>query len=958
MPTGLALLAIAGPDGRPPALAPPRGATVARVGPEHPADAPLPPADVVVTPLDALRAPRSRARLERAVDREGRASAVLAVVDDARSAGERAAAAIAALPRAELAFADDLTPEGLPPLVERALARAHGSSGSHGPGEIGGAPGPVAPERRGAADRRDAERLALRLLDELRVGVSPLGDLGRALHAAVRTVRAVLDADLATIAERDGDRLRAGASCRRLDAAAPEPLPEDASALDAALEDVGLAACRARGPVLRRLPGGAVFAASLALPEASLCLLVRLPAPPSTTTLGLAVKAAAQLRIVLGHASLHASAERELARSKAMLEIGDALNGQAPLDETIESVCRTVARTLDARRVLFYQVDVAGERIVRSAGFASPEAARPRSGDAGDASRTGAASDAAAACDPRGLLDIEALRGSLGWRCMAERRAVLVPRGAPHAGEADAEAARRLPVSIGSTLIAPLSDPAAPALEGALIAIRDPDGHDFLRADLETCRQIARRLAVLVHRRELQERMEELALNDPLTGLANRAALEIALDRRVERARGLRRVRSFAVVFMDLDGFKHVNDSLGHETGDRLLEAVAGRLGAETRPGDTLARLGGDEFAMVLDPVTGPGDAVRIARRVLDTLQAPFDVDGQRLSIGASIGVSVYPRHARNPSSLVRTADAAMYDAKRGGKNAVRCFDEALAEGTSRRLELERALRESVAAAGAGLSLVYQPQVSLETGLVTGVEALMRWRHPTLGEVGPDEFVPVAEDARLIGPMSLWLLDRACDTLARLVARAEAAGGARAPCLAVNVSSPTLEDDAFVDAVEARLSGASLDPGLLCVELTESVVVSGAPEVVARIERLRRIGVRLSVDDFGTGWSSLRYLLGLPLDALKIDRTFVQHVVDDAEHERLVRTLLSMARSLGLSTVAEGIETPAQHRALARAGCTAAQGWLYARPLSPDALVAFLDAHDPATVTGAVGRAA
>ena len=425
--------------------------------------------------------------------------------------------------------------------------------------------------------------------------------------------------------------------------------------------------------------------------------------------------------------------------------------------------------------------------------------------------------------------------------------------------------------------------------------------------------------------RDLEERHRHRAEHDELTGLANRSAI----TERVSEMIGVG--ASPTVLLLDLDGFKAVNDSLGHAVGDELLRAVARRLRAEVRPDDVVGRLGGDEFAIVVSG--SPFDAVQVAARVVDALDAEFELGARTARCRASVGVASTGSTA---DDLLRNADLAMYAAKAQGRNRFVVFHEGLHERVVRRLALEEDLRKAI---GAGdLRLAFQPIVDIRTGAILGAEALVRWELDGKN-VDPVEFISIAEESALICEMGRWVLDTACATAAEW---SELRPDGPLPSIAVNVSARQLVDGDIVTDVRAALAASGLDAACLTVELTESAVMEHTDEVAGKLAALRALGVRVSIDDFGTGYSSLGRLQHLPADEIKIDRSFVG-VIEHADDEvPVVDAVLALARTLHLNVVAEGIETDAQRCALLTAGCHAAQGYLYGRPMAADEIAARL----------------
>lgn len=431
----------------------------------------------------------------------------------------------------------------------------------------------------------------------------------------------------------------------------------------------------------------------------------------------------------------------------------------------------------------------------------------------------------------------------------------------------------------------------------------------------------------------LAERTRELgglATGDDVTGLVNRAGFNELLVRAIETAQ--HRGESLAVLLLDLDGFKAVNDTLGHEQGDHLLRAVAHRLGSLCRGTDVVARLGGDEFGILLRKLGNPHLTAEVAERCLSGLLVPVDLSGRSVTPRASIGIAIYPDDARDAIDLLRAADTAMYAAKHAGKHRYQFYDQRMTRDVEEQMTLEAELRAAIE--GGEFKLLYQPKVSLSTGRLVGVEALIRWPRRGHGLVSPDAFIPAAERLGLIGAVGEWVLRTAC---------AQAAAWRRAELppfdIAVNISPSHFGAPGFVDGVERVLAETGLDARALEIELTESVM-SHAPLLGEASRRLRRLGARLAIDDFGAGFSSLTALKHTSIDTLKIDRQFVQGLVDDPGAPLLLGTVLGMASGLQLTTVAEGVETLHEVRVLQSFGCHHAQGYYFSPPVPADSIPA------------------
>ncbi|MDR1994723.1 EAL domain-containing protein [Azonexus sp.] len=432
--------------------------------------------------------------------------------------------------------------------------------------------------------------------------------------------------------------------------------------------------------------------------------------------------------------------------------------------------------------------------------------------------------------------------------------------------------------------------------------------------------------------RAAEARIRELADFDSLTGLPNRRLL---LDRLLQLVAGAEREETpFALLCLDLDHFKRVNDSLGHSVGDELLCAVARRLGSAVRRVDTLARLGGDEFILAM-PGTNAAGAADLARRLLDACNAPFIVAGHDLTVTPSLGVTTYPQDGKDIETLLRNADVAMYKAKEQGRNTFQFYTAEMNTATFERLMLEGSLRRAVR--NGELVLHYQPLINLGSGRIIGVEALVRWRHPDLGLVMPDRFIHVAEETGLINPIGDWVLGEACRQ-----AQAWIAAGLPPLVMAVNVAPEQFRQAGFVAAVAGALASSGLDPMLLELEVTERTVMNGAEVNIGTLTALHRMGVELSLDDFGTGYSSLAYLKRFPVGKLKIDRSFVRDLEHDADDQAIASTIVSMGRSLRLAVLAEGVESREQLVLLRAMGCDMAQGYFFSRPLPGEEIIELL----------------
>jgi diguanylate cyclase (GGDEF)-like protein len=428
-----------------------------------------------------------------------------------------------------------------------------------------------------------------------------------------------------------------------------------------------------------------------------------------------------------------------------------------------------------------------------------------------------------------------------------------------------------------------------------------------------------------------QERIHHQALHDPLTGLANRALIIDRIGQMLARSR--RSQTPCAVMFLDLDNFKDINDTLGHQVGDELLVAVGARLAGALRGADTVGRLGGDEFVLLLEGALLSAGLEVIADRILDAFRAPFEIgDGFPLSVSASIGTA--PGVDATPGELLRDADIALYRAKAAGKDCAVTFQTSMQAAVDDHryldLELHRALAENE------FYLLYQPTIDLQTNAFTGVEALLRWRHPDRGVVQPDEFIPALEASGLIVPVGAWVLEEACRQGALWRA------GGHTFSVSVNVSVRQLERGRIFDDVQSALALSGFDPALLVLELTERTLMEDVDATIVRLGLLKSLGVRIAIDDFGTGYSSIAYLRRFPIDVLKIDRSFVSGIADSGESAALVHTLVDLGKALKLETVAQGIEDDDQRVRLQAEHVDTGQGFLFSQPIDVAAIDQFL----------------
>jgi diguanylate cyclase (GGDEF)-like protein/PAS domain S-box-containing protein len=440
------------------------------------------------------------------------------------------------------------------------------------------------------------------------------------------------------------------------------------------------------------------------------------------------------------------------------------------------------------------------------------------------------------------------------------------------------------------------------------------DGSVLVFRDVSTARALAARVA-------------HLAEHDVLTGLPNRFLFNDRLNQAIARAH--RNSRMLAVLFLDLDGFKHVNDSLGHSAGDKLLQSVAGQLVGCVRAPDTVSRPGGDEFILLLQDVEHAEDAEITGRRILKSLGEAHSVEDHDLYITASIGISVYPEDGRDAETLIKNADTAMYQAKSQGRHSFKFFKQEMNTRAVNRLYIEEGLRRALNEDE--LTLHYQPKINFSTGAITGAEALVRWKHPTRGIISPAQFIPVAEETGLIVPLGAWVLRKACSQV-----QAWTHAGLQSIDISVNVSAVQLRNGEFLEDLFTILEETEMDPSRLEIEVTESALMRNAEFAVPILRLMRKRGIRVSIDDFGTGYSSLSYLQQIPLDAIKIDQSFVHRITSFPGGTTIVSAIISLGQSLNLRVVAEGVETAEEMAFLKAQACDEAQGYFFSRAVAAE----------------------
>jgi diguanylate cyclase (GGDEF)-like protein len=449
--------------------------------------------------------------------------------------------------------------------------------------------------------------------------------------------------------------------------------------------------------------------------------------------------------------------------------------------------------------------------------------------------------------------------------------------------------------------------------------------------------------------KDANEELQRMALQDSLTKLPNRTLLEDRLGQAIAHAQ--RSKSACAVLFVDLDRFKSVNDTLGHFVGDELLRSTASRLQSAVRTVDTVSRLGGDEFVVLLEDITSTADATRIAAKILEAMGQPFRILSHEMVITPSIGISMYPAHGQDARTLITSADAAMYAAKKSGRNNFQVFSREKTTFFPERLQMENDLRHALERRE--LELHYQPRVNIDTSEIIGMEALLRWRHRKKGMIMPNDFIPLSEETGLIIPIGNWVLQEACRQNKEWQDK-----GLPKVRVAVNISALQFRQRNLLDSVAEALKGSGLSPQYLELELTESVVMQKASEAIVTLEQLAAMGVHISIDDFGTGYSSLSYLKRFPIHTLKIDRSFIRDISEDADDAAIVSAIIAMAHNLRLKVVAEGVENKQQLRHLRLLGSDEYQGYYRSKPVVAAEFERILAApswHEPATIPGRLG---
>lgn len=600
----------------------------------------------------------------------------------------------------------------------------------------------------------------------------------------------------------------------------------------------------------------------------------------------------------------------ELARNVAVGELTRTFYSATNLRDLVDGVCQSLLTVFDSKLITVCEYS-ANDRFVLLAEWQNDKDAIRRSN----------------------FSNVKMMSSSVSQWCVDNMQCTVIPRNVEDDRESEAVQRIKKLLGVGCSITLPLIQDEV--VWGVLSMGKDASKRNYTDVEVSLIELLASQLSSSILRQNLLDRIQFQAFHDSLTKLPNRLMFENTLTKLVTNQESDQEI--FALMFLDLDGFKAVNDNQGHTVGDELLKSVAKRLAGCLHEKDLLARMGGDEFAVLLRGVKSQENAHTIALRLSNAIEQKFIVDNYNLKIGVSIGVSFYPENGLTADDLLRNADFAMYEAKAEGNSSVRSFNQSMAVQYRDRVALESDLKSAIE--NKQFELYYQPKVDLSNTMVTGVEALLRWNHPQHGYVSPDDFISLAEDAGYITEIGKWVLNEAVRQNSIW-----AESGLNYLVMAVNVSAPQFVQDDFTTSVLDTLTAHKLAPAQLELEVTESVVRNNMSKVVGTLSEIREAGISIAVDDFGTGYSSLAYLEQLPLDCLKIDKVFVDKLMGGADKENtLVNTIITLARSFGLLTVAEGVENEEQVRKLRSLGCESVQGFYFSKPVTASQIPAAIE---------------
>ena len=601
------------------------------------------------------------------------------------------------------------------------------------------------------------------------------------------------------------------------------------------------------------------------------------------------------------HASQREAVARELFRTQTLSSISAAIHQYQQWDELAQQICPKLFDALDLSRVSLYYTKGSLNLLETYASW----------------NRINGSIEL---CE---TVDSTLVNETISAWCFRTKEAAKIDRAVKDERESEATHAFRDQQNIGSTVCVPII--IGEVVWGVMTVCRSLDKRNFDENDVNTIHTVVGQMSTALQRQSLLMKVQHQALHDSLTDLPNRRGFEEYLQEILAEEATVEIEK--AVLFFDLDGFKDVNDTHGHAAGDAVLKQVAERLTARKAAGVMLARLGGDEFSVVLPKLDRLNDAVQCAANFSDSFADPFYVSGHKVNIGVSIGISYYPRDGVESDDLIRHADMAMYQAKRKGRNCIVGFDRALAKSAREDQCRETDLRKAVVEQE--FDLWYQPQISLKSGLVTGVEGLIRWQHPTEGILPPTKFIPLAEELGLISLVGTWVLEKGCQQMVDWQHEDPVPWH-----LGINVSAPQIMKQEFATSVLKILEAYGIDPEKLQLEVTESMLLSDLESVAGNFRILRSHGVRIALDDFCTGYSSFKYLQELPVDILKIDRGFISNLKEGHAMESLASTIVLLANRFGLSTVAEGVETSEQLEMVKLLNCDLVQGFYFSKPVT------------------------
>jgi len=598
--------------------------------------------------------------------------------------------------------------------------------------------------------------------------------------------------------------------------------------------------------------------------------------------------------------------QQELFRTRALSEISYKICNFEETETLLSSVSRTLIDVMQTLRASSYTVSADGEFKLLGT-WQKTDNGITRSE----------------------FIPASSMEGTISHWCYSHKKMAYIARNTYDPRESSEVHDFRRRMNIGSTLCIPITS--QECVKGIFLICRDNNTRDFDENDINLLTSIGNQLSNALYSKELSDALKHQAHHDYLTQLPNRLYFEAELKNELDNCTA--NDTAGALMFLDLDGFKTVNDTLGHVFGDDLLYHVSRRLRSHIQSSDFLARIGGDEFAIILRNVNSHQHAIEIANRLSKSLEHVFKIHGSKLKIGVSVGISFYPDDATVSHELLRNADEAMYHSKTGGEGNITRFDQTMADESRQRLLIKQELLTAIEKRQ--FMLLYQPQVNTRTGEVECVEALIRWRHPNGENVLPDVFIPIAEEAGYINLIGLWVIDEAISQL--MAWQHTDLNNVR---ISINIAATQFLHENFADKFLQNLAEKCIPPHLLEIEVTENIALKDIDTVIQRLNQLRSSGVRIAVDDFGTGYSSLSYLQELPLDVLKIDRSFIMKLEQGQSDNSLVNTITLLAQGLGLETVAEGVETAEQMEAVLQLGCSYVQGFYFAKPCNASELPA------------------